>query len=53
MKKLPHLAMLLTAALALASFVPAFAPAQQTGQPQGQGDQDKLVQIVRNATQQY
>lgn len=53
MKKLSHLTMLLAAVLALVSFVPAFAPAQQTGQPQGQGDQDKLVQIVRNATQQY
>lgn len=54
MKKLSHLTMLLAAALALASFVPTFAPAQQTGQPQGQGDQDnKLVQIVRNATQQF
>lgn len=28
----------------------SFSPAQQL---QGQGDQDKLVQIVRNATQQY
>lgn len=53
MKKLSHLTMLLVAALALGSFVPAFAPAQQTEQPQGQGDQDKLVGIVRNATQQY
>lgn len=53
MKKLTHLAMLLVAPLAFTSFAPAFAPAQQTGQPQGQDGQDKLVEIVRNATQQY
>ena len=46
MKKLSHMPMLLAALLALTSF----ALAQQ---PEGQGDQDKLVQIVRNATQQY
>jgi hypothetical protein len=49
MKKLLHLTLLLAGVLALASF----APAQQKTQPQGQGDQDKLVEIVRNATQQY
>jgi hypothetical protein len=49
MNKLSHLALLLAAPLAFTSF----APAQQTGQAQGQGDQDKLVEIVRNATQQY
>lgn len=49
MKKLSHLTMLLAALLTFASF----AWAQQTGQPQGQEDQDKLVGIVRNATQQY
>jgi len=50
MKNLSHLAMLLAAApLALGSF----ALAQQNTQPQGQEDQDKLVEIVRNATQQY
>ena len=48
MKKLSYLIMLL-AALALGSF----ALAQQKTQPQGQGDQDKLVGIVRNATAQY
>jgi len=50
MKKSLHLTMFLAAAvLALASF----APAQQKTEPQGQGDQDKLVDIVRNATRQY
>jgi hypothetical protein len=50
MKNLSHLAMLLAAApLALGSF----ALAQQKTQPQGQGDQDKLVEIVRSATAQY
>jgi|SRR5579864_7039280 len=54
MKKLSHLAMLLAAPLAFTSFVPVLAPAQQTGQPQGERDQDnKLVEIVRKATQQY
>jgi hypothetical protein len=43
MKKLSHLTMLLAAPLALTSF----ALAQQ------QGVQDKLVEIVRNATAQY
>ena len=46
MKNLSHIPMLLAALLALS----AFTLAQQ---PQGQGDQDKLVEIVRNATQQY
>ncbi len=49
MKKLAHLTMLLPALLALASF----ALAQQKTQPQGQADQDKLVETVRNATTQY
>ena len=49
MKKLSQLTMLLAAVLALASL----ALAQQTGQPQEERDQDKLVEIVRNATQQY
>lgn len=50
MKKLSHLTMLLPAFLALTSF----SPAQQQRQPDGQQqDQDKLVQIVRSATQQY
>ncbi|MGC1490552.1 MAG: hypothetical protein WA798_04205, partial [Candidatus Acidiferrum sp.] len=49
MKNLSHLAILLAAPLALGTF----ALAKQTGQPQGQGSQDKLVEIVRNATQQY
>ena len=50
MKKLSPLAMLLAAApVALGSF----ALAQQKTQPQGQEDQDKLVEIVRNSTQQY
>lgn len=54
MKKLMHLAMLLVAPLAFTSFVPVFAPAQQTGQPEGDRDQDnKLVEIVRNATEQF
>jgi hypothetical protein len=41
--------MLLAALLALASF----ALAQQKTPPPGQGDQDKLVEIVRHATTQY
>jgi hypothetical protein len=49
MKKLSQWSTLLTAALALA----ACAPAQQQKQPAGQGDQNQLVQIVRNATEQY
>ena len=49
MKKLSHLTMLLAAVLALASF----ALARQKTQPQGRGEQDKLVEIVRNATTQY
>ena len=46
MKNLSHMSMLLAALLALSPFTLA-------QQPQGQGDQDKLVGIVRNATQQY
>jgi hypothetical protein len=49
MKKLSYLTMLLAAFLALASF----ALAQQKTEPQGQADQDKLVEIIRNATEQY
>lgn len=50
MKKLSLLTMLLAAFLALTSF----ALPQQQKQPEGQQeDQDKLVQIVRNATKQY
>jgi hypothetical protein len=49
MKKLLHCTMFLAGVLALASF----ALAQQKTQPQGPGDQDKLVEIVRNATTQY
>ncbi|HUE54045.1 MAG TPA: hypothetical protein VMO80_17010 [Terriglobales bacterium] len=49
MKKLSHLTMLLAALLALASF----ALAQQKTPPPGQGDQGKLVEIVRSATTQY
>ena len=49
MKKLLHLTVFGAAALVLASF----SPAQQRTQPQGQGDQDKLVDIVRNSTLQY
>jgi hypothetical protein len=49
MKKLSYLPFLLAALLALASF--AFA--QQKTQPEGQWDQSKLVEIVRNATKQY
>jgi len=49
MKKLSRLTMLLTALLALTSY----ALAQQPKQPGGLGDQDPLVQAVRNATQQY
>ena len=50
MKKLSHLTMLLAAFLAPASF----ALAQQQEQPARQADQDnKLVEIVRNATKQY
>lgn len=46
MKTLSHLGMLLTAFLALT----VYAPAQQQG---GQGDENHLVQVVRNATEQY
>jgi len=46
MKKFSHMPMLLAALLALTSF----SLAQQ---PEGTGDQDKLVEIVRNATAQY
>jgi hypothetical protein len=49
MKKLLQLAMLSTASLALTSY----ALAQQPKQPEELGDQDPLVQAVRNATQQY
>jgi hypothetical protein len=49
MKKISHLTMLLAALLALTSF----ALAQQKTEPHGQGDQSKLVEIVRNATRQY
>jgi hypothetical protein len=49
MKKLSHLIMLLVAFLTLTSY----ALAQQPKQPDGQGDQDPLVQAVRNATQPY
>ena len=45
MKK-SHMPMLLTALLALNPFTLGH-------QPQGQGDQDKLVEIIRNATQHY
>ena len=46
MKNLSHMPMLLAALLALNPFTMAH-------QPQGQGDQDKLVEIIRNATQHY
>jgi hypothetical protein len=49
MKKLSHMPMLLAALLALTSF----ALARQQKPPEGQGGPDKLVEIVRNATQQY
>jgi hypothetical protein len=53
MKKMPFVAlstfMPLIALLALTSV----AMAQHTMQPGGQGDQTKLIQIVRNATKQY
>jgi len=49
MKKLSHLPTLLAAFLALTSY----ALGQQPQQPEGQGDQDQLVQTVRNATAQY
>ena len=48
MKKLSHLTMLSVAFLALTSY----ALAQQQKQPAGQSD-DHLVQVVRNATEQY
>ena len=44
--KLSHIPMLLAALLALTSFTLA-------RQPEGHGDQSKLVQTVRNATKQY
>ena len=43
------ISLLLVAFLILSSF----GLAQQKGQPVGQGDQNKLVQIVREATKQY
>jgi hypothetical protein len=49
MKKLSHLTILLPAFLAFTSY----ALAQQQKQPTGQGNQEQLVQIVRNATQRY
>lgn len=49
MKKLSHLTMLSTAFLALIPYVPA----QQQKQPEAQGDQDQLVQVVQNATQRF
>ena len=49
MKKLSPLTMLLTVFLALTPY----ALAQQQTQSEGQGAQDSLVQIVRNATQRY
>ncbi len=49
MQKLSHLTILPAALLALTSF----ALAQQPNQQQGLGDQDPLVQAVRNATAQY
>ena len=49
MKKLSHMTMLLSGFLALTSC----ALAQQEKQPEVQANQDQLVQIVRNATQQY
>ncbi|HZZ40872.1 MAG TPA: hypothetical protein VFE06_17175 [Acidobacteriaceae bacterium] len=49
MKKLSHVTLLLAAVLALA--FPALA--QQQTQSEGQGNQDKLVQIVRSATARY
>jgi hypothetical protein len=49
MKKLSHWTMLLAALLALSPF----SLAQQKTPPQGQGDQGKLVETVRNATTQY
>jgi len=49
MKKRLHLTMFLGAILALASL----APGQEQTTPPGQGDQDTLVDTVRNATMQY
>ncbi|MGA7524460.1 MAG: hypothetical protein WBW84_18550 [Acidobacteriaceae bacterium] len=49
MKNPSRLTMLLAAFVALTSY----APAQQQKQPEGQGEQDPLVQMVRNATTQY
>ena len=49
MNKLSRLTMLLAAFSALTSVVSA----QQQDQPEGQRDQDKLVEIVRNATAKY
>ena len=48
MKKVLHVPLLLAGLLALTPFV--LAQQKQVGP---QGDQDKLVEIVRNATQQY
>jgi hypothetical protein len=48
MKKILHVPLLLASLLALTPFV--FAQPEQMGP---QGGQDKLVEIVRNATQQY
>jgi hypothetical protein len=49
LKKLSYLPFLLAGILAMASL--AFA--RQKAQPEGQGDQSKLIEIVRNATKQY
>ena len=45
----PHLCVLFVAVLALSSI----ALAQHKMQPEGQGDRNRLVQIVRDATRQY
>ncbi len=49
LKKLSHLRMQLATFLALTSVTPA----QQQEQPEGRRDEDKLVEIVRNATAEY
>lgn len=49
MKNLSHLVLLFAAPLVLGSFTLA----QQKSHPDGQGGQDKLAEIVRNATEQY
>jgi hypothetical protein len=53
MKKIPFVASPKSVLLGAFLVVSSFALGQQTMQPMGQGDQAKLVEIVREATKQY